>query len=208
MRSLSLLTLAAALLLSTPATAQRVLFVDADATGTADGSSWADAFPDLQQALAVVQPGDEVWVTEGTYRPAPTVDRDASFALVSGTAIYGGFDGTETARDERDPALNETVLSGDLGMPDDVSDNAFHVVTASGVDATTVLDGFTVTGGNGANPRNRGGGIDAVDGSLQVRDCRIVANRVVQTDGNGGGAGAFFGGAGSRPGFDFVVCSN
>ncbi|MEP0547299.1 MAG: right-handed parallel beta-helix repeat-containing protein [Rhodothermales bacterium] len=185
-----------------------VLFVDADATGTADGSSWADAFPDLQQALAVAAAGDEVWVAEGTYLPAEggVVDRDASFVLVSGTALYGGFDGTEGARDERDPEVNVTILSGDLGVPDDLSDNAYHVVVASGVDESTVLDGFTVTGGNGngASPRNRGGGIYAENSSLVVRDCRIIENRVVQTDGEGGGGGAFFG-SGGTPRFERVA---
>ncbi len=195
--------LAAALLLNAPALAQpsgTVRYVDADATGAADGSSWTDAFPDLQDALAIAEAGDEVWVAEGTYRPAAgePVDRDASFVLVSGVGLYGGFDGSETKRDERDPEANVTVLSGDLGVPGDSTDNAFHVVTASGVDESTVLDGFTVTGGygNGANPRNRGAGIYAEDGSLTVRDCRIVANAVVQTDGFGGGGGAFFGASG------------
>ena len=205
----SLLLFAAVFLVAPATSAQHVLFVDADATGAANGSSWADAFPDLQFALAVAEAGDEVWVAEGTYRPdeSEPVDRDASFVLVSGTRLYGGFDGTETTRDERDPEMNVTVLSGDLGIPDDLSDNAYHVVTASGVDETTVLDGFTVTGGNGngANPRNRGGGIYAENSSLVVRGCRIVENRVVQTDGFGGGAGAFFGGSESRPRFERVV---
>ena len=169
---------------------------------------WADAFADLQQALAVAEAGDEVWVAEGTYLPAEggVVDRDASFVLVSGTALYGGFSGSEVTLEERDPEANVTVLSGDLGVPGDSTDNAFHVVVASGVDSATLLDGFTVTGGfgNGGNPRNRGAGLYAVDASLKVRDCRIVENTVVQTDGNGGGGGAFFGSSGA-PRFERVV---
>jgi hypothetical protein len=193
-------------LLSAPVFAQTVRFVDVDAAGIGDGSSWTDAFPDLQQALAVAEVGDEIWVAEGTYRPTDTADRDASFVLVSGTGLYGGFDGTEDARDERDPEAHITVLSGEIGDPDDTIDNAFHVVTASGVDGSTVLDGFTVTGGegNGANPRNRGAGIYAENSSLVVRNCRIVENQVVQTDGFGGGGGAFFGTSGS-PRFERVV---
>ncbi|MDX1531485.1 MAG: hypothetical protein R3362_08160, partial [Rhodothermales bacterium] len=46
-----------------------VLYVDRDATGAADGSSWADAFPHLQAALAAAEPGDTLWIAEGTYRP-------------------------------------------------------------------------------------------------------------------------------------------
>jgi hypothetical protein len=199
----SLLFLISVVLLSGSTAAQTVRYVDADATGAADGSSWAEAFVHLQGALAVAAAGDEVWVAEGTYRPTdggpdPT-DRDASFVLPSGVRTYGGFDGTETTRDERDWEAHPTVLSGDIGAPGDFSDNAFHVVTASGVDASTVLDGFTVSGGygNGANPRNRGAGIYGVDASLVVRNVRIVENRVVQTDGFGGGGGVFFEGVGA-----------
>ncbi len=115
--TLHMLLLSFVLLASVPAVAQPIFFVDADATGAADGTSWADAFPGLQQALAAAEAGDEVWVAEGTYRPASTADRDASFVLVSGTVLYGGFDGTEATRDERDPDTHVTVLSGDLAAP-------------------------------------------------------------------------------------------
>ncbi len=189
-----------AALLCFPATAQPVLFVDADATGAGDGTSWNDAFADLQDALAAAEAGDEIWVADGTYLPAESgvVDRDASFILVSGTALFGGFDGTEAQLNERDPEANPTVLSGNIGVPGDSTDNAFHVITASGVAEGTLLDGFTITDGygNGANPNNRGAGIYGVDASLTVRDCRIVENTVVQTDGFGGGGGAFFGASG------------
>ncbi|MCH8880448.1 MAG: hypothetical protein IID34_11260, partial [Planctomycetes bacterium] len=32
-----------------------IIYVDADATGTNDGSTWEDAFADLQDALAVAE---------------------------------------------------------------------------------------------------------------------------------------------------------
>ncbi|MDX1421056.1 MAG: hypothetical protein R3181_13910, partial [Rubricoccaceae bacterium] len=73
--------------------APAVLHVDADAAPGGDGASWATAFDDLQDALAVAAPGDEVWVAEGTYKPTDTGDRTATFALASGVALYGGFDG-------------------------------------------------------------------------------------------------------------------
>src|SRR5690606_7900683 len=47
-----------------PAAAQAVLYVDADAPPGGDGASWATAFHDLQDALAIVQAGDQVWVAE------------------------------------------------------------------------------------------------------------------------------------------------
>ncbi len=172
---------------SAPAHAQPgvVLFVDAAAAGAGDGSSWADAFPDLQAALAVAAPGDEVWVAEGTYRPTDggpdAGDRTVSFRLPSGVALYGGFDGTETKREQRDWSRYATVLSGDVGVAGDSLDNSYHVVVAEGVDSTTVLDGVTVEQGNGAGPtvpNDRGAGLYAPGASLTLRNCIVRRNRI------------------------------
>ncbi|MDM8007570.1 MAG: thrombospondin type 3 repeat-containing protein [Phycisphaerae bacterium] len=113
-----------------------IILVDANATGANDGTSWTDAYRELQSALAVAVSGSEIWVAEGTYRPdydigtgTHTLNYYASFYLQDGVAIYGGFDGAdsptypggETQRDQRDPQANETILSGDL-KGDDVDD--------------------------------------------------------------------------------------
>jgi VCBS repeat-containing protein len=93
----------------------------------------------------------------------PGTNREDTFRLISGVALYGGFAGTETSRGQRDWEANLTVLSGDIGAEGDSSDNSYHVVTGGGADLTltTILDGFTVTGGNadGQSPNERGGGI-------------------------------------------------
>jgi len=111
----------------------------------------------------------EVWVAAGTYTPSANGDRTTSFPLKVGVDIYGGFIGTETDRNQRDPAANLTILSGDL-LGNDGEDfanngeNSFHVVTgASGA----LLDGFTIRGGNanGATPNDEGGGMYIVDSS-------------------------------------------
>ena len=86
-----------------PLHAQSVVYVDRDATGTGDGSSWIDAHTDLQQALASTNSG-EIWVAAGTYTPACSGgDRWISFELRSGVALYGGFAGFESLREQRDP---------------------------------------------------------------------------------------------------------
>ena len=131
--------------------------------GTGDCSDWDHAC-DLQTALTGAASGDEIWVKAGTYKPTTNpADRNATFQLKSGVGLYGGFDGLETTRDERDPAVNVTILSGDL-TGDDVgftnnAENVYHVVTGA---TGATLDGFTVTGGNadGTNPNDRGGGMD------------------------------------------------
>ena len=140
----------------------QTIYVDSSAAPGGDGSSWSTAYRHLQDALPTSSNGDEIWVARGTYRPdqgtgIPNGKRDTSFHLKPGVALYGGFDGTETERSERnpDPATNGTVLSADLSRDDSSgytnrSDNALHVIIAdSTTDSTTVLDGFALSGADG-----------------------------------------------------------
>ena len=108
--------------LTAPVRGERVIYVSAHATGANDGTCWTDAFIDLQDGVAAAQPGDEIWVAAGVYKPdRGTGNRLMSFELVSGVGVYGGFSGDETCLDERDPQANPTILSGDLLDNDDPS---------------------------------------------------------------------------------------
>jgi hypothetical protein len=138
-----------------------ILYAKPAASGTGNCSSWANACT-LQTALTGAFSGDEIWVAAGTYKPTTGADRNTTFQLKSGVAVYGGFAGTETARDQRDPAANLTILSGDLngndvGFTNNV-ENVYHVVTGA---TGAILDGFTITAGhaNGAYPDDSGGGM-------------------------------------------------
>ena len=110
-----------------------VIYVDADASNTNDGSSWANAYWCLQNALAEAQQGDEIRVANGIYRPdhrAETTgrfgslitasgDRTATFQLINGVTICGAYAGYgEPDPNARDIDLYETVLSGDLADND------------------------------------------------------------------------------------------
>jgi hypothetical protein len=124
-----------------------IRYVDARATGANTGTSWDDAYPTLRQALTEANPGDEIWVAAGTYTPGDTTSQ--SFALLTLVAVYGGLAGDETPQtfnppdvDNRDLEANETILSGDLGG----GTRSTTIVTATGVDRTAILDGFTITG--------------------------------------------------------------
>jgi parallel beta-helix repeat protein len=140
-----------------------VIYVDLNATGAADGTSWEDAFTDLQAALAAAVSGDEIWVAMGEYKPTSTTDRAISFVLENGVGVYGGFAGDETARDQRSLA-NLTVLSGDIGAAGMLADNSYHVVLVPGaVTLSGVLDGFVISGGRAdglaVDNNDRGGGM-------------------------------------------------
>ena len=68
-----------------------VFYVDIDATGASDGSSWENAFNDLQDALALpAGPEVEIRVAEGIYKPTQGSDRTATFSLRNNLTIRGG----------------------------------------------------------------------------------------------------------------------
>ncbi len=159
----------------------RVLRVAAAATGAATGQSWADAFPRLEQALAVARPGDQVWVAAGTYRPTTGAERWRSFTIPAHVSVLGGFDGTEAQADQRDWLANPVILSGDIGVLGNDTDNTNQVVeiTAPGV----VLSGVTIRGARGGSS---GGGLSITNsqGSLTVvSDCVVEDNQTASVGG-------------------------
>jgi len=138
-----------------------IRYVKRNAAGANNGTSWTNAYTDLQSALSAAASGDEIWVAKGTYKPTTGTDRKISFGLKNDVAIYGGFAGTETLRAQRNPAANVTVLSGEIGAAGN-ADNSYNVVVGGVTNNTAVLDGFTVAAGNanGANPFDAGGGMN------------------------------------------------
>ncbi|MCP4589269.1 MAG: right-handed parallel beta-helix repeat-containing protein [bacterium] len=183
--------------------AQTVLYVDADAAPGGSGLAWSTAYDDLQDALAEAQTNsavEEILVAEGIYRPdGHGGDAGASFALIDGVALYGGYVGFGHADpNARDTASYETVLSGDLNGDDgpdfaNNGENSYNVVVALGVDMSAVLDGFIVSGGNANGAccmHDRGGGLYIEEGSPTVADCMFIQNSGTQGGGmcvNAGG---------------------
>ncbi|NUQ25403.1 MAG: hypothetical protein HUU34_15765 [Saprospiraceae bacterium] len=166
-------------------------YVNQNAEGSLEnGLSWFNAFRDLQDAIAIAQYGDTIWVAEGIYHPTDDNDRTRSFELRNGVTILGGFNGTEWYEWQRNPELYETVLSGEIGDPADSTDNSMHVVYTLGTDENTVLDGFTITRGYAfqmpgepyVGPYNAGAGlyVDISDdfpyARPRIRQCRFVLN--------------------------------
>jgi predicted outer membrane repeat protein len=165
------------MLLAGPVAWGRVIYVDHDANGVGDGSSWETAYRYLQDALAEAEAAGEpveIRVAQGTYRPDRssahpdgTGDREATFFLVDRTTIKGGYAGLPAGDpNERDIEAYATVLSGDLADNDAEhanplnaredptrADNCYHVIsyTAYELDArlTAEIDGCVVSGGYG-----------------------------------------------------------
>ncbi len=166
-----------------------VRYVDRSAGGLKNGSDWSSAYRDLEEALldaSVSGNVDEIWVAEGVYTPGTSPA--ATYSLVDAVSVYGGFppgggDGTFGARD---PAVRESVLSGDLNGDDGaggLSDNAFHVLTALTTTESTLLDGLVIESGRavGAGVDGFGGGLSVTAASLTVRGCEFRSNHA--TDG-------------------------
>jgi hypothetical protein len=174
------------------ASAGRIIYVRSVVGGPPTGSSWATAWTDLQDALYDADSGDEIWVATGTYKPSLETNfgdpRSSTFSLKGGVAIYGGFAATETLRTQRNPSLYVTVLTGDIGIAGDRSDNVYHVVTASQLSSVTILDGFTIRGGNANGASDTSGGGMAISGASAL----TLRNLIFSDNSASGGGGAIY----------------
>lgn len=165
--------------------AQKTYYVTPDGTG--QGNTWADAAGEINAVLFAADDGDRVWVAAGTYFPTTDADRKISFFIPQGVRVYGGFTGTETKQNQRDWKKNVTVLSGEINTAG-AHDNSYNVVVFKNTDATTILDGFTITGGTGNGTgstaaRNRCGGGIYIDGSGKGREASPrIANCTLQNN--------------------------
>lgn len=164
--------------------ASRIRYVKTDGSDMADGMSWATAYRSVQHAIddLAARPGvrGEVWVAAGTYYPTAYLEGNptypASFRIVDGISVYGGFAGDETSKDQRERVegglpwqfANKTELCGatyDGNFTSDkwnatdqkwsVNSASTHVVWfapllgegSDGFSQVTVLDGVTIKGG-------------------------------------------------------------
>jgi len=164
--------------------ASGVVYVDITASGANNGTSWTDAYTDLELALSnTCAPGTQIWVATGTYLPST----QAGFTLPDGVELYGGFNGTETLLTQRDWNTNLTVLSGDIDGDNTLAGgNAFHIIQAQSL-ASARVDGFTLTLGNanaGSPPDNDGAAmlIQSVD-AMEVFNCTFDENEATNEGG-------------------------
>ncbi|WP_299117197.1 LamG-like jellyroll fold domain-containing protein [uncultured Winogradskyella sp.] len=142
----------------------QIIYVDQNATGSNTGENWTNAYTDLQSAIdqaTTCSIRDQIWVAAGIYKPSVLPrnstplstlnffdDRNFSFHLVNNVAMYGGFSGNENDISERNLGLNPTILSGDIGVLNDNSDNILNIITSINDSANTIVDGFIIEEAN------------------------------------------------------------
>ncbi len=168
----------------------KLCYVHSQAPPGGDGLSWQTAFNDLSEALTIVAEGDELWIAGGSYTPSyktnPADPRTATFLIPGGISLYGGFQGTEDLRSQRNWRQYPTTLTGDLQGDNDSANNSYHVVTLDfNKNKGSLLDGFIITGGNanGSGTHLYGGGIFASSSSLILRNSTIMGNQASQKGG-------------------------
>jgi len=114
-RSLACLTAGSAVFIVSSANAVTI-FVDHSATGANNGGSWPNAYTTLTAGLnhSGLTAGDVIQVADGTYKPTTGTSRFATFSLVDGVVVLGGWEGASNPSAPRNPVANVTILSGDI----------------------------------------------------------------------------------------------
>ncbi|UCC23004.1 MAG: right-handed parallel beta-helix repeat-containing protein [Planctomycetota bacterium] len=134
-------------------------YVDPSGSDGANGLTWATAFATVGKGITSSIGGDVVEVNEGTYNEAIDFLGKAVRLYSSGGPEVTTIDGT----------------------------GHYHVVQCvSGEDANTILEGFTITGGNanGSDSNSWGGGMYNDNSSPTVTNCTFSGNTAAD---NGGG---------------------
>jgi hypothetical protein len=187
-RRLGTVSVAFSLFLGAVAPVEGAIYrVDDDADPGGDGSTWDLAYNQLYLILdnQLLNPGDIIWVAQGTYKPG--TERTDSFNLVDEVKLLGGYAGLGVPNpDERNITLYETILSGDIE-----GDNCYHVVRSDGNAVGTIIDGFTIEHGmaDGGGVESSGAGM-LVRGAVAIVRCTFcdnIATHATSSFGVGGG---------------------
>lgn len=146
-------------------------FVNLNATGNNDGTSWLNAYTNFQTAIDAASAGDSLLVAQASYQPAS----GNSFIMKEGVKIFGGFLGTESSFDQRSDANKPTLL----GNGNSVIRNENNALTSA-----ALLDGFIITEGGNYFASVAGGGMYNDGASPTISNCIFTANGTFD---NGGG---------------------
>lgn len=151
-------------LLFSAVAADAILYVKPTGNDANSGASWAQAKKTVTGAVTAAFTGDEIWVAAGSYAE--------NIQIAKEIALYGGFKGDETSRDQRNRAVNITILNG--------SNSGSVVTITGGVGPNARVDGFTITGGN----TDYGGGI-SISGSSPTIAGNVIKLNLASLSGGG-----------------------
>lgn len=142
-----------------------VFYITPGGCGEQTGTDWNNAFDLTTENLKKGSAGDEFWVKAGTYTNA--------IVVASELQLYGGFCGTETEREQRDWAANQTVIKG----------NEAATVSLVTLEESATVDGFYIQ--DNQNCKVNGGGV-TMKFKTTLRNC-VVRNNSTGGDNVGGG---------------------
>jgi len=157
-----------------------IIYVDKDANGYNNGTSWDDAYTDLQDGLTGARncgaSVTAIWVAAGIYKPVWDVNEDnyenKSFELIEDVGLFGHFGGVgtyETSPDQRNfaDANNTTILEGQIG--ENYYEAVKYIVKAEDIQ-DAIVDGFTIRGSY------IGAGIYLDDADVAIVNCKLKDN--------------------------------
>ena len=121
--------------------------------GENDGQSWGGSYISIEQVIDVLPTtgAHQIWLMGARIYTPNTTNRSQCFSIPRGVRIYGGFEGWESDIEER-PIIGSnkydrysSVISGDIGVLNDNSDNCYHVIS---YDRLLFIDRVIISDGN------------------------------------------------------------
>ena len=144
-----------------------VWYVDnASACLTGCGQTWGTAFPIIQDAVNAALPGDMIWVKKGTYLLSSKI------SVNKPVFIYGGFQGNENEKVQREWQNNTTVIDGN------------NMVSGFDITKNVTINGFIIRNGKGEHSAYSGGGISiSYQGVAKIANCTFINNSAFYSGG-------------------------
>jgi hypothetical protein len=158
----------------------KTIFVNQGANGSANGTSWQNAFTTIEQAISNAQSGDIIVVAKGTYRPGNS--RSSRYNMKNNVHLIGGFNGNEQLISQANPFVNETIISGEIGNVNDETDNIEQLMRFNKIQ-TAIIEGFHF---RDAYTTGVLGAIDISSSSPTFRFCTFQNNKANGSFSSGG----------------------
>ncbi|MES2774678.1 MAG: DUF4394 domain-containing protein [Bacteroidota bacterium] len=184
------------------------IYVDASVAVSGSGSSWGCAMKELSAAITMANATPaikSIWVADGIYKPTTGTSRTAVMAITrADLMILGGFAGGEANASDANPAVNVTVISGDIGAAGNASDNSYRLVNIGGspVSASPLLiDGFTFENGNANGAGDNAVGAAILSNAIPAAT-PVKIDRCIFRNNNASGSGGAIYLTSSSPTFD------